>query len=111
FVVSLPFLLNELHNLLINMTDILDGTFKATSKMHVTSMAPLGFFLSTDDKTEEPSGKKIKDARKSGNIAKSKEVVTTVTLLGVLMIIYAMSDFIIGELQSYIGQYLNTGFT
>ncbi|RDC50662.1 flagellar biosynthesis protein FlhB, partial [Acinetobacter sp. RIT592] len=87
------------------------GTFKATSKMHVTSMAPLGFLLSTDDKTEEPTGKKIKDARKSGNIAKSKEVVTTVTLLGVLMIIYAMSDFIIGELQSYIVQYLNTGFT
>lgn len=111
FVISLPFILNELHNLLINMTDILDGTFKATSKMHVTSMAPLGFLLSTDDKTEEPTGKKIKDARKSGNIAKSKEVVTTVTLLGVLMIIYAMSDFIIGELQSYIVQYLNTGFT
>ncbi|MCG4715514.1 flagellar biosynthetic protein FliR, partial [Faecalibacillus intestinalis] len=59
FVISLPFILNELHNLLINMTDILDGTFKATSKMHVTSMAPLGFLLSTDDKTEEPTGKKI----------------------------------------------------
>ncbi len=74
-------------------------------------MAPLGAILSTDDKTEEPSSKKIKDARKSGNVAKSKEVVTTVTLLGVLMIIYAMSDFIISELKNYIVKFLNVGVT
>lgn len=110
FVISLPLILNELHNLLINMTDILDGTFNSPSKMSLTSIFPVGVMLSTDDKTEEPSSKKIKDARKSGNIAKSKEVVTTVTLLGVLMIIYAMSDFIIGDLKKYIVQYLKMGF-
>lgn len=108
FVISLPFILNEMHNLLINMTDILDGTFLSHSS-YFTAMAPLGAILSTDDKTEEPSSKKIKDARKSGNVAKSKEVVTTVTLLGVLMIIYAMSDFIISELKNYIVKFLNVG--
>ena len=110
FVIALPLILNELHNLLINMTDILDGTFNTASNMKVASMAPLGFILSSDDKTEEPSAKKLKDARKSGNIAKSKEVVTTVTLLGTLMIIYAMSNFIIGDLKNYIVQYLKFGF-
>ncbi|WP_373600043.1 fused FliR family export protein/FlhB family type III secretion system protein [Paraclostridium bifermentans] len=110
FVISLPFILNEMHNLLINMTDILDGTFLSHSS-YFTAMAPLGAILSTDDKTEEPSSKKIKDARKSGNVAKSKEVVTTVTLLGVLMIIYAMSDFIISELKNYIVKFLNVGVT
>ena len=74
-------------------------------------MTPLGAILSTDDKTEEPSSKKIKDARKSGNVAKSKEVVTTVTLLGVLMIIYSMSDFAISELKESIVKYLNIGFS
>lgn len=110
FVISLPFILNEMHNLLINMTDILDGTFLSHSS-YFTAMAPLGAILSTDDKTEEPSSKKIRDARKSGNVAKSKEVVTTVTLLGVLMIIYAMSDFIISELKNYIVKFLNVGVT
>ncbi len=110
FVISLPFILNEMHNLLINMTDILDGTFLNHSS-YFTSMAPLGAILSTGDKTEEPSSKKIKDARKSGNVAKSKEVVTTVTLLGVLMIIYAMSDFIISQLKNYIVKFLNVGVT
>jgi flagellar biosynthesis protein FliR/FlhB len=110
FVISLPFILNELHNLLVHMTDILDGTFMSHGS-YLSAMTPLGAILSTDDKTEEPSSKKIKDARKSGNVAKSKEVITTVTLLGVLMIIYSMSDFIISELKESIVKYLNIGFT
>lgn len=109
FVISLPFILNEIHNLLLTMTDILNGTFMSHNS-YFTAMAPLGAMLSTD-KTEEPSSKKIKDARKSGNVAKSKEVITTVTLLGVLMIIYAMSDFIISELQNSIVKYLSIGFS
>ncbi|WP_270647372.1 fused FliR family export protein/FlhB family type III secretion system protein [Paeniclostridium hominis] len=110
FVISLPFILTELHNLLVHMTDILNGTFISHSS-YLSAMAPLGAILSTDDKTEEPSSKKIKDARKSGNVAKSKEVVTTVTLLGVLMIIYSMSDFAISELKESIVKYLNIGFS
>ena len=111
FVISLPFILNELHNLLVHMTDILNGTFMSGHSSYFTAMAPLGAMLSTDDKTEEPSSKKIKDARKSGNVAKSKEVVTTLTLLGVLMIIYSMSDFVILQLKESIVRYLNIGFT
>ncbi|MBC8631693.1 fused FliR family export protein/FlhB family type III secretion system protein [[Eubacterium] tenue] len=110
FIISLPFILTELHNLLVHMTDILNGTFISHSS-YLSAMAPLGAILSTDDKTEEPSSKKIKDARKSGNVAKSKEVVTTVTLLGVLMIIYSMSDFAISELKESIVKYLNIGFS
>ncbi|CEN25019.1 bifunctional flagellar biosynthesis protein FliR/FlhB [[Clostridium] sordellii] len=111
FVISLPFILNELHNLLVHMTDILNGTFMGCHSSYFTAMAPLGAMLSTDDKTEEPSSKKIKDARKSGNVAKSKEVVTTLTLLGVLIIIYSMSDFVILQLKESIARYLNMGFS
>ncbi|CEN21619.1 fused FliR family export protein/FlhB family type III secretion system protein [Paraclostridium sordellii] len=111
FVISLPFILNELHNLLVHMTDILNGTFMSCHSSYFTAMAPLGAMLSTDDKTEEPSSKKIKDARKSGNVAKSKEVVTTLTLLGVLIIIYSMSDFVILQLKESIVRYLNMGFS
>lgn len=51
------------------------------------------------DKTEKPTAKKIRDARKKGNVGKSTEVVNVVTFLGVLFIFSAMSDFIIGQLK------------
>src|SRR3546814_20613586 len=37
------------------------------------------------DKTEKPTPKKIKDARKEGNVAKSKELTSTVLVLGWLV--------------------------
>jgi type III secretion protein U len=41
------------------------------------------------DKTEQPTPKKLRDARKKGQVARSKEVVSTALLLGVLAIFWA----------------------
>lgn len=103
FIISLPFILNEVHNLLNKIPHILDGT--------LSSLGPLGMMLSTGDKTEEPTTKKKKDARKKGNIAKSKEVVTALTLLGILLIVYTMSDYIILELKNFIIAFLSSDFS
>ena len=41
------------------------------------------------EKTEEPTAKKLEDARKEGNVAKSKEIVTAVGMLASFYIIKA----------------------
>ena len=44
------------------------------------------------EKTEEPTPKKLRDARKKGQVAKSKEVSGTFGLIAVIAVIWAMSD-------------------
>lgn len=45
------------------------------------------------DKTEPPTQKKIRDARKEGNVAKSKELTSTVLMLGWVVCGWMMLDF------------------
>lgn len=42
------------------------------------------------EKTEQPTPKKLRDSRQKGQVARSQEVVTTLSLFGVLALIYAM---------------------
>lgn len=46
----------------------------------------------TGEKTEPPSPKRLRDARQKGQVARSQEVVTTISLFGVLAVIYAMGS-------------------
>ena len=52
------------------------------------------------DKTEKPTPKKIRDARKEGNVAKSKELTATVLLLGWIALGGMLAAFIYGRLQA-----------
>ncbi len=68
------------------------------------------------DKTEQPTSKKIKDARKEGNVAKSKELTGTVLLLGWLVGGWMMMGFMYDKMQGLfdssfraIGQPFNAG--
>lgn len=45
------------------------------------------------DKTEKPTAKKLRDARKEGNVSKSKELTSTVLVLGWLIGGWLMMDF------------------
>lgn len=49
---------------------------------------------SSGEKTEQPTPKKERDARQKGQVARSQEVVTTISLFGVLIVIYALGDTI-----------------
>lgn len=105
FLIAMPFILTEIHNLFNKIPSILDGTLG----MNNTTLASLGpmIALSTGgDKTEDPTAKKKRDARKKGNVAKSKEITTAITLIAVLLIVYTMSDFIILELKNFLIDYL-----
>ena len=39
------------------------------------------------EKTEEPTSKKLSDTRKEGNVAKSKELVNAISLIGIFVLL------------------------
>ncbi|MCR8746732.1 fused FliR family export protein/FlhB family type III secretion system protein [Romboutsia lituseburensis] len=103
FIIALPFILTEIHNLFNKIPSILDGTLLSMNNDMLPTLGPVGIILSAGgDKTEEPTAKKKREARKQGNVAKSKEVTTAITLLAILLIVSTMSDFIIAELKNFI---------
>ena len=109
FIIALPFIITEIHNLINKIPSVLDGTLSMDNNS-LASLGPIGMALSMGgDKTEEPTAKKKRDAKKKGNVAKSKEVTTAMTLLATLIIIYTMSDFIILEIKNFISDFLSIG--
>ena len=51
------------------------------------------------EKTEEPTPKKLRDARKKGQVAKSKEVSGTFGMIAVVVLLWAMSDTFLNAIQ------------
>src|SRR5690606_29223701 len=53
-----------------------------------------------DSKTEDPSQKKLDDAHKKGDVAKSQEVTTWFMLLGVTGVFASLSPWVASELNT-----------
>ena len=104
FIMGLPFIGQEIADLLSNIREILEGTLSVGA-------LPLGIILSNDDKTEEPTPKKLREARKSGNIAKSPEISTAITLIVMIVVTLSMSDKIFVALKQNLIHYLDYGFS
>ena len=109
-MIALPFLINKMHHLFNQIPSILDGTLSMNSDA-ISNIGTVGFLLSMSDKTEEPTPKKKKDARKQVNIAKSAEVNKAMTFIAILVVIYMMSGSIISELQGFIVNILSGDFS
>ncbi|MFC4727760.1 type III secretion system export apparatus subunit SctU [Coralloluteibacterium thermophilus] len=58
------------------------------------------------DKTEKPTPKKIRDARKEGNVSKSRELTSTVLVLAWLVAGWLMLDYMNARLQAFTNQSL-----
>nr|WP_317331055.1 fused FliR family export protein/FlhB family type III secretion system protein [uncultured Romboutsia sp.] len=109
-IIALPFILNKIHYLFNQIPSILDGTLSMNDNV-ISNIGTVGFMLSMDgDKTEEPTPKKKKDARKQGNIAKSSEVNTAMTFIAILVIVYTMSDYVSFEIKNFIVNILSGNF-
>ena len=54
------------------------------------------------EKTEQPTPKKLRDARKKGQVAKSKEVSGTFNLIAVLATLWYMSDTFIDKIKQMV---------
>lgn len=58
----------------------------------------------SDEKTEPPSPKKIRDAREKGQVAKSQEIVTAATLLAVIAVMWVQFPSYITTFQKMIDE-------
>lgn len=76
---------------------------------------PLMIVFAADDKTEEATPKKKSEARKKGQIARSKEVNLTFTLVASTLVIELLSGYVITSLSNlfaiFLGNYLKTQLT
>jgi type III secretion protein U len=52
---------------------------------------------SSGEKTEQPTAKKLRDSRKKGQVAKSKEVVSASLLTGLFVTLWVMSDYFVSR--------------
>lgn len=60
--------------------------------------------LSTEDKTEEPTPKKLKEAREKGQIAKSVDLTSSIILMGATVILIVLSSFYYEYGRAFINQ-------
>lgn len=61
-------------------------------------------------KTEEATPKKKKDARKKGHVAKSKEVSTALTFIGITLSMLVFSDYLVSTCNEIVVGFLNLDF-
>lgn len=73
----------------------------------ILGAAPVALIFMSDDKTEEATPKKKSDARKKGQIAKSKDVGIALTTIATLLVILAFSEKIINKFKAMIIYYLS----
>ena len=100
---ALPLLLKMIMTSFNTLPDVLKGLYKAI---------PLMIIFSSDDKTEEATPKKKSEARKKGQVPRSKEVGLAITLLATTLIFLALGTYIskslMATLNTFLGSYLNT---
>jgi len=63
---------------------------------------------SAQQKTEEPTPRRIREARKKGQVAKSSDLNGALILLAALILFYAFKDSMLVNLQKWLVGYLNT---
>ena len=56
----------------------------------------------SDEKTEPPTAKKIREARQKGQVAKSKEIVSTAVILILFAFLFGMSDYYLEHISNII---------
>lgn len=101
FSLSLPIIADQIVELIGGIPDIYEGTLGSL---------PM-FFMLSSDKTEEATSKKKSEARKKGNIPKSKEIPLAVTLVAVTMTIPALFGYAINELKKIVNYFLSVDFS
>lgn len=81
-----------------------------TKIINVISAAPLALIFADDgDKTEEPTDKKLNDARKKGQIPRSKDVAIAFSMLVCTLVLMTLSGIIGENLKEMLVYFLNTG--
>lgn len=99
-IMALPFIVNKMHTLFNQIPSILNGTLSMNTH-NINNVGLAGFMLLMSDKTEDPTPKRKKDARKEGNIPKSAEINKAITFVSILIIATTMPRQIFYGLKSF----------
>ena len=101
-IILLPVLINKL------LTVIESLPFRVNDFMQDV---PLAFAFATGEKTEDPTPKKKADARKKGQVAKSSDLNSAVTLILLILLGNLMTNSVFSSLQQYLRHALENGLT
>lgn len=100
YLIILPIMINLIGTAIYNLQGIMEKLVK------LIPVAPMVFIFASDDKTEEATPKKKSDARKKGQIARSKEVSVAVTMIVCTLALSIFWDMIINNFREVIIYFL-----
>ena len=63
-----------------------------------------------ESKTEEPTGRKLSQAREQGNVIQSQEVKTAVMLLGILVVVWLIAPFTMAQIKPMMASLLEHSY-
>jgi flagellar biosynthesis protein FliR/FlhB len=101
FSLALPMMFDSIKHLFELLPDIYKGIFNTV---------PIIIILASDDKTEEATPKKKSEARKKGQVPKSKEVPIAFTLGVTTLLIAAGSGFVANIMKSTLKFFLDMSY-
>ncbi|WP_040211250.1 flagellar biosynthetic protein FliR, partial [Clostridium polynesiense] len=101
FTLALPLIIKEMINAFNYLPELLRGIFK---------VIPVVFIFASEEKTEEATPRKKSEARKKGQVAKSKEVNMALTLLISTLLLAAVSGYFTGALKDTLLYFMNQDF-
>lgn len=81
--------------ILPGLTHMYIKTFENMAKNYLNffNTFPVLLLMASDDKTEEPTAKKLQDARKKGQVAKSVDLTSGIILLGVTIVFTLLGNY------------------
>lgn len=104
FALVLPAVIKLIVNSFYTIPDIIKAFYR---------VIPLLIVISADsgEKTEEATPKKKSDSKKKGQVAKSKELSSTITLLTSTLLLITLGAYMLGNLKGVVTLFLNNYLT
>lgn len=103
FIALLPIMIKIISYGFNLIPDIIEEMLK------VLPAAPIVLILANEEKTEEATPKKKSEARKKGQIARSKDVGLAITMVTCTLVILLLSGMIVGNLKDTMVYFLQSG--
>lgn len=92
------------YNILVTAFDNIPSAIRQLYKL-----IPLVIIFASDDKTEEATPHKMSEAKKKGQVAKSKEVASAITLVTSTIILITLGEYMVNSFKENIIQFF-TGY-
>lgn len=99
FMLILPVIINQFINAFSMIPDLWKGIYHTI---------PVMLIFASEEKTEQATPKKTSDAKKKGQVARSKDLGLVISLITTTLIIATMGDFSFQRLRTMMSTYFNS---